>query len=153
MARLHARKRGKAKSRKPPLEAIRIDASEEKKKEVEALIRDYARKGLSPAQIGQVLKDKHGIGYIKPILGMGLLKFLEQEKLVKQYPPDLLDLMKKAVRMRNHLASNHSDVHNRVKLAHVESKIWRLTKYYRRIGKLPKNWHYDPNEAALIIKA
>ncbi len=150
MARMHTGKHGRSKSRKPPAEEIKADAS--RKAEVEELIVKYFKQGLSPAQIGQVLKDKHGVKYVKPIIGMRLNEFLESKGLKRSLPPDLLDLVKKAVNMRDHLAKNHKDVHNKVRLNRVESKIWRLTKYYKRVGKLPKDWAYDPQQAALLIK-
>jgi len=34
----------------------------------------------------------------------------------------------------------------------IESKIWRLTKYYIRRGQLPAGWRYDPKQAELLIK-
>ncbi|MEM3781871.1 MAG: 30S ribosomal protein S15 [Candidatus Micrarchaeaceae archaeon] len=152
MARMHTRRHGKSKSRKPEASAMTHEHSEEKKKEVEALIGDYFKQGLSPAQIGQVLKDKHGVKYVKPILGMRLSEYMANQSMQRQLPADMLDLMRRAVRMRAHIARNHSDVHNKVRLVRVESKIWRLSKYYKHEGILPKDWHYDPEQAALIIK-
>ncbi len=153
MARMHTRKHGKSKSRKPDLSEASVSVEEARRKEIENLIVTYFKQGMSPAMIGQVLKDKHGIKYVRPILGMRLNQFLEKQNLKRQLPPDLLDLMRKAVNMRDHLASNHKDVHNKVRLVRMESKIWRLSKYYKKEGKLPKDWHYDPEQAALIIKA
>jgi ribosomal protein S15P/S13E len=42
-------------------------------------------------------------------------------------PPDLMDLMKKAVNTNAHLAKNKQDKNNRTRLRRIESKIWRLT--------------------------
>jgi len=153
MARMHTRKHGKSKSRRPPIDKVSVDASEAKKGEVENLIREYFKQGMPVEMIGQVLKDKHNIKYLRPILGMRLNEFLMHEGLTRPLPPDLLNLMKRAVRIRAHLAKNHNDVHNKTSLTRVESKIWRLSKYYKSTGKLPKDWHYDPGQAALIIKA
>ncbi len=153
MARMQTRKHGKSKSRKPPLSELAAEASSEKKKEIEELIISYSKQGIEPAKIGQILKDKHGVKYVRPILGMRLGEFLEKQGITGPVPSDLLDLMRKAVNMRDHLASNHKDIHNKVKLVHVESKILRLEKYYKKEGKLPESWHYDPKQAALLIKS
>ena len=50
------------------------------------------------------------------------------------------------------LEKNHNDTHNKVRLIRTESKIWRLTKYYKRRGVLPADWAYDPKTAALLVK-
>ncbi|MFH0818188.1 MAG: 30S ribosomal protein S15, partial [Candidatus Micrarchaeota archaeon] len=68
------------------------------------------------------------------------------------YPEDILNLITKAVKMRKHITANKSDVHNRSKLGHVESKIKRLVRYYVSSGKLPAGWSYDPEKAALLVK-
>ena len=33
----------------------------------------------------------------------------------------------------------------------TESKIKRLTKYYKRVGKLPENWKYDREKVKLLV--
>ncbi|MEM3211871.1 MAG: 30S ribosomal protein S15 [Candidatus Micrarchaeaceae archaeon] len=152
MARMHTRRHGKAKSRKPEMSTIAQEHDETKRKEVEELISNYFKQGFSPAHIGQLLKDKHGIKYVRPILGMRLNEYMIKNNMQRQLPADLLDLMRRAVRMRAHILRNHKDMHNKVRLVRVESKIWRLSKYYKQEGKLPKDWHYDPEQAALIIK-
>ncbi|MBC7119946.1 MAG: 30S ribosomal protein S15, partial [Methanobacteriaceae archaeon] len=69
-----------------------------------------------------------------------------------EYPEDLINLMKKAVNIREHLKEHPKDLHSRRGLQLVESKIRRLVKYYVRKGVLPEGWKYDPEKAALIVK-
>jgi|WetSurMetagenome_2_1015567.scaffolds.fasta_scaffold640274_1 small subunit ribosomal protein S15 len=148
MARLHTRRHGKSKSTKPiesELKAVDDGKLEEK-------IVGYAKSGMKSTLIGQNLKDKDGVGYVRPILGKRLTAFLNEKGFKKDIPTDLMDLMTRAVRMRKHLGTNHRDVHGRTRLQRVESKIWRLGKYYKSAKKLPANWKYDPEQAALIIK-
>lgn len=149
MARLHTRKHGKAKSRKPVVSEVKNEAD---RREVEAAILDYAKQGMSGSAIGQRLKKEHGVGYIKPFLGKRLDQFLAEKGTRKELPDDLMALMRKAVGMRRHLAGSHGDVYGRVRLQRVEAKIWRLGKYYRGSGRLPGNWKYDPEQAALMMK-
>jgi small subunit ribosomal protein S15 len=149
MARLHTRRHGRSKSRKPA--DIGTQGGAEASKVEEAIVA-YAKQGIKPALIGQRLKEEHKVGYLKPVLGKRLSAFLEEHGFKSEIPPDMLDLMRKAVNMRKHIGAERKDVHNITKLHLVESKILRLSKYYRSTGRLPGNWKYDPEKAALIIK-
>lgn len=149
MARLHTRKHGKAKSRKPADADIRQEAD---RATVEKAILDYSKQGMNAAAIGQNVKEKHGASYLKPLLGKRLNQFLSDSGVKKQIPDDLMALMRKAVGMHKHLGENRRDVYGRIRLIRVEAKIGRLSKYYRGTGRLPADWKYDPAQAALIIK-
>jgi small subunit ribosomal protein S15 len=153
MAKLHTKGKGKSKSRKPDVEIGKMPEDLKlSKEEIEKIVEDLAKQHTHQAMIGQILKEKYGVKYFKQIFGKRLGKVLEEKGLLPQLPQDLLDLMKKAVNIRAHLEKNHKDVHNKIRLARVESKIWRLTKYYKKEGVLPSDWKYDPNTAALLIK-
>lgn len=149
MARLHTRRHGRSKSRKPVESEAGARGDTEK---LEEAITAYAKQGMHGALIGQRVKEKHKVGYLKPVLGKRLGVFLAEKGFKSEIPSDLLDLMRKAVNMRKHLGANHRDVHGTTRLHRVESKIWRLSKYYRGSGRLPNDWRYDPEQAALIIK-
>lgn len=149
MARMHTKKHGKSKSRKPAPQDIRVEAE---RSAVEELIGKYAKQGLGAAQIGQALKDKHKVLYVRPVIGKRLVKYIDEKGLGTALPYDLTNLMKKAVNMRKHISKNKQDVHNTTRLHRVESKIWRLSKYYKGTGRLPGTWVYDPEQAALMIK-
>lgn len=151
MAKLHSKKHGKSSSKRPKAKVAPkwVDYSE---KEVKEIITDLAKKGIAPTLIGTILRDQYAIPAVKPLLGKSLNQFLKDENLLPQYPDDLINLIKKAVRMRNHLKNNKMDTHGKVKLLHVESKIRRLVKYYRRNGRIPADWKYDSETAALLVK-
>jgi small subunit ribosomal protein S15 len=123
-----------------------------KKADMEDNILKMAREGMPPAKIGLVLRDQHGVANLRAHLGMSLKAFLAKEKAAGEYPEDLLNLIRKAVRMSAHLKSSKNDVHNSVKLGHVESKIQRLVRYYSSKGMLPAGWKYDREKAALLVK-
>ncbi len=139
MARLHSKKHGKS-GRKRPKAKTSPKWVEFSEKEVKEMIIDLAKKGTSPTAIGMVLRDQYAVPSVKPLLGKTLNQFLEEENLLPQYPDDLMNLIRKAVKMRNHLKTNKADVHGKVKLLHVESKIHRLAKYYARNGRIPADW-------------
>lgn len=154
MARMHTGKHGKSKSRKPDVEIGAAPAEAKlSKTEIEKLIEGYSKQGQGPEIIGQYLKDKHGVPYIRQVMGKRLVEIMDEKGLSRELPADLLSLMRKAVGMRKHLSTNKQDTHNRTRLIRTESKIWRLSKYYKKEGRLPKDWKYDPEQAALIIKS
>ncbi|MFH0835538.1 MAG: 30S ribosomal protein S15 [Candidatus Micrarchaeota archaeon] len=150
MARMHSRKKGKAKSHKPKDSAakswVRLDEAK-----VKEAVEKLFKEGKNPAEIGLILRDQHGVPSVKAVLGKSLSTLLKELKLQRDYPADLMDLIQKAVVVRKHLAKNKRDIHNRVKLGHIESKIKRLVRYYRG-KKLPADWKYDPDQAALLVK-
>ena len=150
MARLHSGKRGRSGSRKPSAKNAPawVPVS---KDEVVSLVEKYAKEGKTEAAIGQTLRDQHGIPSAKLVTGKTVSQILKEKGLAGKYPSDLLDLIRRAVAMRKHLKINTRDQSNRQKLIHVESKIKRLVRYYRG-KKLPKDWSYDPETAALIVK-
>lgn len=151
MAKLHSKKKGKSGSHKPGKKE-KPEWLEYSRDEVEEFIRSLAKEGHSATTIGRMLRDEYGVPMAAYVIGMPIGKFLEKEKLSPKFPDDLLSLIKKAVRMRQHLRENKTDVGNKVKLQHVESKIQRLTKYYVKKDRVPAGWKYDPETAALLVK-
>ncbi len=154
MARMHTKKRGKSKSRKPILDSSTFGkgAGELSKEQIENIIIDYAKQGTSPEMIGELLKRKHGVMYPRQAIGMRMKDFLKEKELLNSIPSDMLNLMKKSVNMRKHLQSNKQDVYGTIRLKRVEAKIWRLTKYYIKTGELGAKWRYDPKTAELLIR-
>ncbi len=151
MARLHSKKKGKSKRKraKRKEKAEFVELEEEKIKEI---VRNLYQKGTPPAQIGLILRDEYGVPSFKAQTGKKVVEYLVEEKVYKTFPEDLLNLFRKAVRMHEHLKNNKKDISNKVKLVHVESKIKRLLRYYKRTGKVPKNWNYSVERAALLVR-
>jgi small subunit ribosomal protein S15 len=151
MARLHSKKKGKSGTKRPKSHAASKWVSM-KKEEIREIILKLAREGAPATKIGLILRDQYGIPNLTSILGMSLSAYLAKEKLTPEYPEDLLNLIKKAVRMSFHLKGGKNDTHNKVKLVHVESKIQRLVKYYTKKGRIPSGWKYDREKAILLVK-
>ena len=110
--------------------------------EVQALIINLAREGKAPSQIGNILRDVHGVPLVKPIVGHGIRKVLEEASLAPRIPEDLYNLMVAATRLRRHLERNPKDFGNKRGLQLTESNIYRLTRFYKRQGLLPRDWSY-----------
>ncbi len=151
MARLHSKKKGKSGTKRPKSN-VAPEWSPLKPAELREVILKMAREGATPARIGLTLRDQHGVANARAQLGVSLKAFLKKEKALGEYPEDLLNLIKKAVRMSGHIKASKNDVHNQVKLGHVESKIQRLAKYYSSKGMIPAGWRYDREKAALLVK-
>ncbi len=151
MGRIHARRKGSSGSKKP----FRTDKPEWvtlNDEEVKEKVLTLAKEGHSQAMIGTVLRDQYGVPDVKQITGKSIGKILEAENLTPQIPEDLMALMRRAVRINTHLQSHPNDLGNKRGLQLVESKIRRLIKYYKRVGKLPEDWKYSIKEAELLVR-
>ena len=98
------------------------------------------------------LRDQYGIPSTKTVLGKKITEILKDNGTEFEYPEDLLNLIKRAVNIREHLEENPKDLHSKRGLMIIESKIRRLVKYYTRNNVLPEGWRYDPKTAALLVK-
>ena len=110
--------------------------------EVKALIINLAREGKRQSEIGNILRDVHGVPLVKPIVGYGIHKVLEEAGLAPDIPEDLYNLMVRATNLRRHLDRNRKDFSNKRGLQLTESMIYRVTRYYKRKGALPRDWNY-----------
>jgi small subunit ribosomal protein S15 len=119
--------------------------------DVELLVEELAKKGYGPSMIGIILRDQFGIPLVKLITGKKITKILEEKGLAPPIPEDLMALIRKAVNLRRHLEEHPKDLHAKKGLLDLESKIRRLVKYYKRVGKLPPDWEYDPEKAKLLV--
>jgi len=150
VARIYSHRRGKHGSKRPfatsPPAWVQYTP-----KEVEQLVIKLAKDGNPPEKIGLILRDSYGIPSVKLITGKRVTEILRENKLGPEIPSDLFHLLKKAVRLHEHLAVHKKDLHNMRGLQQVEMKIHRLVKYYKRKGILPKDWIYTPERAKVIV--
>lgn len=148
---MHSRKKGKSGSKHPVAE-VSPKWLQYSKEEVVELVLQMAKEGKNSSKIGLILRDQHGIPSVKAIAGKGISDILDENKLLPKYPEDLMNLMRKAVRLHKHVTVNKQDKHNTRAMKLVESKIKRLVTYYKKKGKLAQSWYYTPEEAALLVK-
>ena len=141
MARTHARTKGKSSSTKPVVKDVSFVKIS--KKEVETLVVKMAKDDEKPSKIGLVLRDTYGVPCIKTLTGKSISTILKDNNILSDVPEDLAALVEKARLLKKHLESNTRDTHNKRGLILVESKIRRLTKYYKRTGKVAQNWSYN----------
>ncbi|UCD40003.1 MAG: 30S ribosomal protein S15 [Candidatus Bathyarchaeota archaeon] len=115
--------------------------------EVEALVIKFAKEGHNPSKIGTILRDQYGIPLVKPIMGKTITQILRDAELVPSLPEDLESLLKKAGRLYVHLEKNKKDLPNKRALQLIESKIYKLSRYYKRENILPPDWKYEAKTA------
>jgi small subunit ribosomal protein S15 len=132
--------------------ALEPDWIEYSTEEIEELILKLTKEGNSTSKIGVILRDQYGIPDVKTVTGMKITQILEKNDQALEYPEDLMNLIRKAVNVRDHLEENPKDLHTRRGLQLMESRIRRLVKYYVREGVLPQGWRYEPKKAALLVK-
>ncbi len=150
MARIHARRRGASRSKRPSRESA-PDWQGLDKTEIAETIEKLAREGKSAAFIGLVLRDQYGVPDVRLATGKKMSEILSEKGLLPQIPEDLQNLMRRTVTLRGHLATHRRDLHNERGLSLIESKIRRLATYYKRQGLLPADWRYSPETAQLVV--
>jgi len=118
--------------------------------EVESLVIKLAKEGNSTSKIGTVLRDQYSSPLVKPITGKTITKILKSAELAPTMPEDLANLIRKAENLGVHYEKNHSDLCNKRALQIIEAKVHKLSRYYKRIGVLPKNWKYEAKIASVV---
>lgn len=150
MGRMHSKGKGLSRSAAPykrsPPSWLKITSSE-----VAEMISKFAKKGMTPSQIGVLLRDSHGVAQVKSVTGSKILRILKGQGLAPEIPEDLYHLIKKAVSMRKHLEANRKDKDAKFHLILVESRIHRLARYYKKTKKLPPNWKYESSTASTLV--
>eukprot|EP01134_Creolimax_fragrantissima_P000004 CFRG0004T1 len=119
--------------------------------DVKDQIFKLARKGLTPSQIGVILRDSHGVAKVDRVTGSKILRILRAKGLAPEIPEDLYCLVKKAVSVRKHLERNRKDKDSKFRLILIEARIHRLARYYKRVGQLPPVWKYDSATASTLV--
>jgi small subunit ribosomal protein S13e len=115
------------------------------------MICKRAKKGDKPSEIGVYLRDQHGIAQVKVVTGNKILRILKAHGLAPEIPEDLYWLIKKAVSVRKHLERNRKDKDSKFRLILIESRIHRLSRYYKTVGALPPTWKYESATASTLV--
>ena len=151
MSRMHSRGKGKSGSNKPHSKTS-PEWSNSDKKEIEETIVQLSKQGHSNAMIGSILRDKHGVPDVRLVTGERISQTLSRLNVETGYPEDLMSLMRRALRLIDHLAQNGKDVHNRSQLELCESKIRRLSRYYKQNDILGPDWTYKRDQLRLMVE-
>ncbi len=118
---------------------------------VEAIV-NLANAGHSASEIGMLLRDQYGVPNVKALAGKSVSRILAGQKLLPEVPEDLMNLIRKSVNLRRHLERNKKDFSAKRGLQLAVAKIRRLVSYYKKEGRLPLDWRYSEETAALLVK-
>ncbi|MBI4258916.1 MAG: 30S ribosomal protein S15 [Thaumarchaeota archaeon] len=141
MGRMHSHRKGKSHSRRPASKRS-PSWTTYSPDEIVTLIVKMVKEGLTASQIGVRLRDEYGIPLVKPILGKSISEIIAENKLTPDTPPDVGRLLQRAKKLQEHLKIHSGDRKNVRSLELLEAKIHRLSKYYKRMGRLPAKWKY-----------
>ncbi len=147
---MYSRKKGKSGSTNP-LELKKKFWVGYKENEIEGLVVKLAKQGMTASLIGLVLRDSYGIPNVHVMIKKSITQILKEKELSQEIPEDLLSLLKKEAKVIKHFEKNKQDKDALRGLQLTESKVKRLSKYYKRVGRIPKNWTYDPAKVGLLI--
>ena len=151
MARLHAHRKGQSGSTRPFLKANPAWVGMEKS-EIEDTILRLHQEGLSAAAIGIRLRDAFGVPSVRLATGRSVHQILRSKGAKFAVPEDLASLVKRAASLQTHLKEHRKDLSNKRGLHLIESKIRRLSRYYKESGVLPAEWEYSLKLAELQVK-
>lgn len=123
-----------------------------KPKEIEALVVKLYNEGSSKSKIGTILRDQCGVPSVRAVCKKTIERILEENKLEERFPEDLMELIKRSVALQRHIKGNKKDQKSALGYNLCVAKIRRLTDYYAKKNKIPKDWTYSPETASLLVK-
>ena len=147
MTRIHSHRRGKSQSFRPINK--KVDWVKLTSEQINEIISKLNKDGLRPSQIGIVLRDQYTVPSVRAVVGKKMKEILEDIDASPTIPEDLDSLVKRAIRLQNHLKSNKGDRKNVRSLEMIEAKIHRVSKYYKTKNTIPKDWKYKAMVAQL----
>lgn len=98
-------------------------------KEIESLIVDLAKQGLTPEKIGQKLKEENKIKARD--FGIKIGKMLREHNLYTD--PDIKNLTTRTEKLKKHLEKNKHDNKTKRILLIKEAKLRKLRNYKKRV--------------------
>ena len=93
-----------------------------KSEDIEKLVVELANQGNSPAKIGLILRDQHGIPRVK-IAGKKITEILNENHIEYEVEKDLLE--RKVEKIKDHIKKNK---HDYTAGRALTKKLWRIQK-------------------------
>lgn len=120
--------------------------------EVEEIIVDLASEGKQSSEIGAILRDQYAVPDVKAATGKKVTEVMEEHDAAPPVPEDLRNLLARAVNLREHLKEHPKDLANRRGLQQIESRIRKLSRYYKEEEELPRDWTYTERTAKMVVE-
>lgn len=139
MAKMHSSGKGRSGSVKPYETAFPtwLASSVES---IKADVIQMGNKGIPAPEIGIKLRDVHGVGKAKDVLGDNVTEFLQKNGVMPAVPFDLDSLVQRANALRSHINVFRKDNSAKYRLILVSSRLYRTARYYKRTMRIPGNW-------------
>lgn len=151
MARMHSGGKGRSGSTRPVASEV-PEWSEKDAERVATLVVELHEEGNSNASIGTILRDQHAVPSVKLLCGKSVGAILAEAGKTRAVPEELMNMMRKAQKLMDHLEHNRKDLHNLRQLNLVESKIRRSARYFKTNGMLPETWNYKRDKLRLMVE-
>lgn len=103
-----------------------------KVEDIEKVVVDLGKKGVPPAKIGLVLKEKYGITKTKA-LGKKITQILKEHKI--EYDDDLAIVNKKIANIEEHYSKNKQDKRSKRELVKFIGLRKKLQRYNKKKSK------------------
>lgn len=101
------------------------------KEKLETYILDLWKNGTKCTwDIGRKVKEEHGIGNVRSILGLGIKRFIEKSlniRILDHYE----NAQQKAERVKNHTEKHKQDIHARRNYTRLRNVEYSLRKYHK----------------------
>lgn len=110
------------KTEKAESKHVKPDWVKMKPAEIESLVLELAKKGESPAKIGLILRDQHGIPKAK-LLGKKVSQILREHKIIKY--PEQENVSAKIENLKRHETTHKHDKQAKRSLG---KQLWALNK-------------------------
>ncbi|MDO8428461.1 MAG: 30S ribosomal protein S15 [Candidatus Diapherotrites archaeon] len=137
---------------KLPEGSLQEELADFKPEEVTDILVKLANAGTQKSEMGLILRDQYGIGSVKDITGKTITQILKEQNLEDAVPEDILNLIRKSVKLLDHMNINKKDFSAKHGFQLTVSKINRLAKYYKSKKILAKDWKYTEERARLMVK-
>lgn len=141
-----ARQKGKSGSTKP-LSSKPPSWVTHGSKETLTLVKKLDKQGYSPSKIGLILRDSYGIPDVKAVTGKKISEIVEKKDL----PEDLTNMINTIIVLKKHMDKNKKDKHSKKSFENINSKLRKMVKYYVKVGRLPKGWTFNLEEAEKLV--
>ncbi len=139
---MHTRKKGKSGSRNSYY-GVGHDWVQQTPEELEEIVVNLRKEGLTASEIGIKLRDSYGVPKIRYVNHKKIGQILEEKKMAPDVPEDLMALINKYKRVTKHMELNKNDLNNGRKKNLIMSKMLRLVRYYKENGYLAKEWELN----------
>ncbi|MEM4663213.1 MAG: 30S ribosomal protein S15, partial [Candidatus Diapherotrites archaeon] len=123
-----------------------------KPEEIEEMVCKLYQEGRTKSEIGSIIRDQYGVPNIKEFTGKTVSKIINERGIKEEVPEDLLSLIKKSVKLVEHMEKHRKDFKAKRGYELTVSKIRRLVNYYKERRILPESWEYTPEKAKLLVK-